>query len=313
VATTKDGVVSSQTALDEGRDNPPVARGSRMVEPTPTAVERGWVQSLAPIAVFDIAAPLVTYSLLRSSGSSTATALVISGVFPAFGVALAAARNRRLDVIGAVVLVGIAVGSVIGLATGDARLLLLKGSVPTAVFGVLCLASLWSSRPLIFRFALEFKGADTPKGREFAALWRYAGFRHPFRVITAVWGVAYLAEAAARIVIVETTSTGTALGISKAMPFTITALLVGWMALYGRRAKRRGERTAQVARDALARGRGSRDSITSGSEEPAANRDPPPRRQLASPELVAAIRPPASQPAGTPGGTRAGSRPNPAA
>jgi hypothetical protein len=64
--------------------------------------------------------------------------------------------------------------------------------------------------------------------------------------------VAYLAEAAARIVIVETTSTGAALGISKAMPFVIAGLLVGWMAIYGRRAKRRGELTAQRARDASA-------------------------------------------------------------
>lgn len=272
MATAKDGVVSSQAALDEGRTNPPVVGGSRIAERAPTAVIRGWVQSLAPIAVFDIAAPLVSYSLRRSSGSSAATALVISGVFPAFGVAFAAARNRRLDVIGAIVLVGIAVGSVIGLATGNARLLLLRGSVPTAVFGVLCLASLWSSRPLIFRFALEFKGADTPKGREFAALWRVAGFRRPFRVITVVWGLAYIAEAAARIVIVETTSTGTALVISKTMPFAVTGLLVGWMALYGQRAKRRGERAGQVARDASAHGRASR------SDEPAANRSATPAR-----------------------------------
>jgi hypothetical protein len=69
-------------------------------------------------------------------------------------------------------------------------------------------------------------------------------------VITAVWGIAYLAEAAARIVIVETTSTGTALGISKTMPFAVAALLVGWMGIYGGRAKRRGERAAQVTRAA---------------------------------------------------------------
>jgi hypothetical protein len=86
MATARDGVVSSQAALDEGRSNPTGVRGSRMAEQAPTAVNRGWVQSLAPIAVFDIAAPLVAYSLLRSSGSSAATALVISGVFPAFGV-----------------------------------------------------------------------------------------------------------------------------------------------------------------------------------------------------------------------------------
>src|ERR1019366_2093984 len=113
-----------------------------------------------------------------------------------------------------------------GLASGDARLVLVEGSVPTAVFGLVCLGSLWSSRPLMFRFALEFMGADTPKGRGFDARWRYAGFRRTFRVMTAVWGVAYLAEAAARVVIVETTTTATALTVSKVMPYAVAAVLV---------------------------------------------------------------------------------------
>jgi hypothetical protein len=280
MATVNTGVVRSEAAQDEGGTSAPVVAEGRVARSARATVNRGWVRSLAPIAVFDVAAPLVSYSWLRSSGSSAATALVIAGIFPAFGVAVAAARNRRLDVIGAVVLVGIAVGSVIGLATGNARLLLLKGSLPTAVFGVLCLASLWSSRPLIFRFALEFKGPDTPKGQEFADLWRYAGFRHPFRVITAVWGVAYLAEAAARIVIVETTSTGAALGISKAMPFTVTGLLVGWMALYGQRAKRKGERAGQEARDASAHDRVKSDLVTNQSDKPAATRSATPASGL---------------------------------
>ncbi len=130
--------------------------------------------------VFDVIGPLVAYSLLRSHGFSEVTALVLSGVLPAFGVALAVLRHRRLNAIGALVLAGIAVGAVLGLATGSARLVLLEGSVPTGIFAVVCLASLWSSRPLIFRFALEFIGADTPKGRDFADRWRYDGFRHAF-------------------------------------------------------------------------------------------------------------------------------------
>jgi hypothetical protein len=65
-------------------------------------------------------------------------------------------------------------------------------------------------------------------------------------------------------VIVETTTTGSALVIAKAMPLAITGLLVGWMALYGQHAKRKGERAGQVAREANAKGRASRDSITTG-------------------------------------------------
>ena len=209
--------------------------------------DRNRLQSAAKIVVFDIAGPLVAYSLLRSAGLSSVSALVLSGAFPALGIVAGLVRNRRVDTIGVLVLAGIAVGTVLGLVSGNARLVLVEGSVPTAVFGLLCLGSLWSRRPLIFRFALEFMGADTPRGRDFGGLWRYPGFRHAFRLFTVVWGVAYLAEAAARVVIVETTSTATALTVSKVMPYAVGAVLAAWMFGYGRRARREGERLAAEA------------------------------------------------------------------
>jgi hypothetical protein len=208
---------------------------------------RNRFQAVAMIAVFDIAGPLVAYSLLRSAGQSAVSALVLSGVFPALGVVAGLIRHRRVDAIGILVLAGIAVGTVLGLLSGNARLVLVEGSVPTAVFGLLCLGSLWARRPLIYRFAVEFIGADTPKGREFESLWRYPGFRHAFRLFTVVWGVVYLAEAAARVIIVETTSTATALTVSKVMPYVVGAVLAVWMFAYGRRARREGERLATIA------------------------------------------------------------------
>jgi hypothetical protein len=213
---------------------------------TPTP-DRSRLWSAAKIAIFDIAGPLVAYQMLRSAGLSSVSALVLSGVLPGVAVLGGLIRHRRLDAVGILVLAGIAVGSVLGLLTGNARLVLVEGSVPTAVFGLLCLASLRSRRPLIFRFALQFMGPDTPRGRDFDGLWQYDGFRHVFRVFTVVWGVTYLAEAAARVVIVETTSTGTALAISKVMPYAVAGLLTLWMVFYGRRARRQGERLAAQA------------------------------------------------------------------
>ena len=209
--------------------------------------DRNRFLDLAMIAVFDLAGPLVAYSLLRSAGQSAVTALVLSGIFPALGVTAGVIRHRRVDTIGVLVLAGIAVGTVLGLLSGDPRLVLVEGSVPTAVFGLLCLGSLWAHRPLIYRFAIEFIGADTPKGRDFEALWRYEGFRHTFRLFTVVWGITYLAEAAARVIIVETTSTGTALTVSKVMPYVVGAALAAWMFGYGRHARREGERLAAEA------------------------------------------------------------------
>jgi hypothetical protein len=212
---------------------------------------RNRLLSLASIAVFDIAGPLVAYSMLRSAGQSQVSALILSGAFPALGIAAGVIRHRRVDAVGVLVLAGIAVGTVLGLLSGNPRLVLAEGSVPTAVFGLLCLGSLWARRPLIYRFAIEFIGADTPRGRDFESLWQYPGFRHLFRLYTLVWGVVYLAEAAARIVIIETASTSTALAVSKVMPYAVAGLLVAWMVASGRRARRAGERlaAAQAAAD----------------------------------------------------------------
>jgi hypothetical protein len=226
--------------------------GAESSDPAPAegvpAADRGRVWPLAKIAVFDVAGPLVAYNLLRSAGLSPVSALVLSGVFPALGVALGMARDRRVDAFGVLVLLGIAVGTGVGLASGNARLVLLEGSVPTAVFGAVCLGSLWTGKPLMYRFAVEFIGPDTPKGREFADRWRYEEFRHAFGVVTVVWGVAFLAEAAARIVIVESTTLGTALGISKVTPFAVAGMLIAWNVAYGRRARRRGEARGEAAR-----------------------------------------------------------------
>ena len=160
-------------------------------------------------------------------------------MFSALGVAIGVIQHRRLDVVGAVVLAGIIVGTVVGLASHNARLVLVEGSVPTAVFGIACLGSLWARRPLMFSLAREFTGPDTTRGQEMTRLWQYEGYRRIFRVITAVWGVAFLLEAALRVVIVYNTSAGTALVISKATPFLFFGILTAWTVAYGAHHKRR--------------------------------------------------------------------------
>jgi len=205
------------------------------------------LRSALMIAVFDIGGPLLAYSLLRSAGFSSVTALVLSGVFPAAGVTINFILHRRADALGVLVLAGIAAGAILGLVSHNARLVLDEGSVPTAVFGLICLGSLATPKPLMYRLALEFVGPDTPKGREFDGLWQYPEFRHVFQVITAVWGAAYLAEAAARVVIVQNTSAGTALATSKVLPYAVAAVLIAWTLGYGRYQKRKGERLAAAA------------------------------------------------------------------
>jgi hypothetical protein len=202
------------------------------------------------ILVFDLGGPLLVYSLLHSAGMSAVAALVISGVLPALGIVIGALADRRLDVIGVVVLAGLLVGTLLGLTSHNARLYLLEGSVPSAVFALGCLFSLRLRRPLIFRLAVEILGPDTRKGRDVTAAWRYPGFRRAFRMLTVAWGAGYIAEAAIRVAIVVTTSTGIALVCSKLIPCVFAVALSAWTLVYGEHEKKKAERLASTSVDA---------------------------------------------------------------
>lgn len=226
--------------MDANRDARPTAGD--------TPAKGGRFQSITIIVIFDVAGPLAVYNALRSAGMTSVAALLLSGILPALGVAIGVIRNRRLDVVGALVLAGIAVGAVLGLVTHNPRLVLAEGSVPTGFFGVACLASLCARRALMFSFVLEFVGPDTAQGQEMTRLWRaYEGYRRVFRVITAVWGVGFLLEAALRIFVIYHTSTGTALASSTITPFLFGAVLSAWTIAYGTRQRKKGERMMAAA------------------------------------------------------------------
>jgi len=108
----------------------------------------------------------------------------------------------------------------------------------------------WSRPELqrwLFSVVLEFTGPDTARGREMTALWEFEKYRRIFRIITAVWGTGFLIEAALRVIIVENTSTGTALAISKVMPFVFAGVLSVWTVAYGAYQKKMGERRGEMS------------------------------------------------------------------
>jgi intracellular septation protein A len=203
-------------------------------KPQGTGFDRNRLRSLAPIVVFDVGGPLALYWLLRVAGTSDVTALIISGVLPAFGVALGVFRRRHVDAIGVLVLLGIITGTVLGLCTHSARLVLMEGSVPTAIFGLTCLGTLLTSKPMLLRIAMETT-AGSARGRELAARVAQPGGQQAFRTVTLVWGITFLAEAAARIGIVESVSAGNALLVVKVMPYVVMFLLIRCTGPYIRR------------------------------------------------------------------------------
>jgi hypothetical protein len=212
-------------------DGPPV--GTSLASSHRTN-RRAGMAALVPIVAFDIAGPILVQSLARSHGASLTVALALSGVPPAAWILVDMLWRRRVDAVGMFVLSSIVLATLIGLATGSGRLYLLDGAILTGVFGVVCLASLAAPRPLMFHFALTSQGGvESQRGKEFADRWRYASFRRAFVVITVVWGLGFVLQAAVNVAI------GKAFVINKILPYLFLAILGAWTLVYVVRAKRR--------------------------------------------------------------------------
>lgn len=186
----------------------------------------------------DIAAPLLVYQLCRMAGMPSVWALVVSGTPPAFGVFFDWLRWHTLEVVGAVVLAGIVVSVALALASDDPKVVLLEGAILTGGFGVACFGSLATrARPLIFYFAQAFYGgprsaAGVELDREYED---YPVARSFWRIVTVVWGTAYVLEAVARAAVVQSVSTSVALSLNRIAPWVVSGLLFAWTYWWGNR------------------------------------------------------------------------------
>ena len=188
--------------------------------------------------VFSVALPLLTYFLLTGAGWSAVAALLVSGAWPAAESLMVLAVRRRIDEIGVIALIFILLGVVAGVGFNSARLVLVKESVVTGLFGVVVLGSLLLPRPLMFYFGRKFATDGSAESVAYwNGLWRYPSFRRTQRVISVVWGIAFLAEAGLRIALSYALSTSAMAVVSSVLPLAVLGGLIAWTVGYGRRAR----------------------------------------------------------------------------
>ncbi len=200
------------------------------------------IRGLPRILIFDIVGPLIAYNVLRSHGTSQVLALILSGILPAIGVLIDVVQKHSLDVVGCVALGGLLLGAILGLLTHSPRAVLLEGSVVTAAFALAALGSLLTKRPLMFYFAqAAMGGAHSPAGQDFDHRYDTTpGVSRYFRSVTLVWGLAFVLEAAVKVVVIETSSTGFALNFTRVAPYPLVGILLIWTMAWGRAIRRRG-------------------------------------------------------------------------
>jgi len=193
---------------------------------SPTSAPRlavGFGSMRAPL-LLNALAPFATYEILTGRGVSELTALAVGALFPLAAIAASAVRTRRLDPFAAVTLASIAVGLTGGLVFDSPHFLLLKDSVITATIGIAFLGSLAARRPLIFMFARRL--VDDPA--ELERRWSVPQGRRRFRIVTAVWGAALVAEAAVRVSLSFVLAPGVFMVVSPLLAVAVFGSVTAW-------------------------------------------------------------------------------------
>lgn len=216
------------------------------------------VRGIALNLLVDAALPFITYQILTGRGTDTIHALIISGIFPAVWSIGGLVRARRVDIIGGLVLLGIAVSIVAALIGGNAKLLLIRESFVTGALGIVALVSLLAPRPLMFYFGRQMAtGMDPARIASFDAAWRFSWFRRLFLLLTLVWGVGWTGEFALRVLLVSILTVPQALAITPVLFNLITVALIAWTFAYSRRVRASHIGNPPSAANTAADGRGA--------------------------------------------------------
>jgi hypothetical protein len=180
-----------------------------------------------PRLVLDLGvSPLAYYGLLLS-GVATVPALIGATAVAGLWLLITIALDRRVDGPAAFMVGMYAVMLGVAACTANPRVLLARDPLTSGLAGLVFLASLLTAIPATAYLAKRLHGATV----DAAALRRH-------RVQTVVLGIALVAEAAARLVLVAMLPIDVTAGLSPAVEFVVLPVVVVWMVWYRRRGTR---------------------------------------------------------------------------
>ena len=206
------------------------------------------LRAMLPDLLIDAALPAIAYQVLSRHGIADVPALTSGAIFPAANIVRKFIATRSLDLVGAIVLVFIAIGVISSLLSGNVLFVLIKESFITGTVGLLFLSSLLWRRPIIFYFARQFAAGDDPERLAWwNGLWERARFRRTMRIMTTVWGVGYVLEAGIRVAFALILTPGTVVILSPIMGIGTTIILILWTRKYGRVVQERAMREDALA------------------------------------------------------------------
>jgi hypothetical protein len=191
-------------------------------------------KAIIPALIVDVGGTLAVYYLLLPHFSSTSLwPLILASMVPVLSNVYDVTKHRKIDVVGILVLLGIA-GSIIGVSFGGTqKLLLIRESFITGLVGIALLVSLAFRKPLGYYLVYEFMTANEKLNPvPFEQLWASRYFRWAIRRGTFLWGLLLIGEFVLRVFLVYTLPVGMVLGVGPLI-FNFLLLAAGTISAFG--------------------------------------------------------------------------------
>ncbi len=211
-----------------------------------------WVRANGLRLALDIgvnfALPVLVYDQTRDRWGDVA-ALLASSVPPLLWSVGGFVRNRRIDALSMLALIGIALSLVAFFGGGSARMLELREKFVTLAIGLAFLGSAAIGRPLIYPLARATMARKSKTVADaFEARRNEATVRYTIMVMTLVWGFGLVADFAVSTVLIFALSIPAYLIVGPILGYAAIGGLTLWTALY----RRHRERFANALRARLA-------------------------------------------------------------
>jgi hypothetical protein len=198
----------------------------------------------AVVTVVEIGGAIALFHLARGMGAGDVVSYLVGGLGPVTGGFLVWAKARKVSGASAAIFTFTAVSAIIAVAGPTApKALLYKDCATAALIGLIFLGScVLPRKPLVFYMAQRYATDGTHDGMaNFDAMWgTYPDFRTCMFVISHLWAVLFLVQAAGTALIIHQTSYSTAYDYDQILPLVATGLgIVGSIAV-GRHFRKRG-------------------------------------------------------------------------
>jgi len=183
----------------------------------------------------NIALPFAVFSLAKDR-IGDAPALMAASIPPIAWSVVEFIRQRRVDALSMLVLIGIVLSLLGFFGGGGIKMLQLREKLVTGLVGLVFLGSAAVGRPLIYDLSrATLRRSDPAKAAALATLKDSAGFRGAMLTMTLAWGVALVAECAAAVGLTYLLTPKAFMLIGPVLGYGSIGAMVAWTYAFARR------------------------------------------------------------------------------